>query len=52
VSQEHVETVRTSVDAYVHEFQDGLIRLLRAYLDHAEALAAVGLSEHDRRQMS
>ena len=29
--------------AYVFEFVDGLVRRSRAYLDHAEALASVGL---------
>jgi ketosteroid isomerase-like protein len=31
--------------AYVFEFEAGLCRRVRAYLDHAEALEAVGLSE-------
>ena len=31
--------------AYVAEFEEGLIRRMRAYLDQDEALGAVGLSE-------
>ena len=33
--------------AYVGQFEGGLVRKLRAYLDPAEALEAVGLSEQD-----
>ena len=31
--------------AYVNDFDGGLVRKMRSYLDHAEALEAVGLSE-------
>jgi len=44
------KTSRIEVDgpvAYVAENEQGLIRKLRAYRDHAEALEAVGLSQQD-----